>query len=364
MIKQNIIIQLEKICKQYHNSHGQYMLDNVSFKVYYKDIVAIVGKSGCGKTTLLEIMAGIQQYTTGSIKIYNKYTTHENMYHRNIVLLDSDATLFKHITVYENIYFGFDDKSNLSEQEKQKLIYEYANKLHITHILHSYPNNISSGQQQLVAICRSTLTDNKIILMDEPFDKIDKEHKNDVYAHIKHCRDHKHLTFVIVTHSYRDVRILANKVITVTNGRAKTHCDVNMYRYSHINEYNDLSYISVVCKKITINKQNNTIYLYINDDTYTLPYNICHIYKAKKYAYMCYSKSIAVIPRTQNVTTQDNIYKILNIVYSIVYIDYKDGIYTYNLVHKSLNLLITSIIKINDKFVSIASIADKFLIFY
>ena len=379
MIKHNIIIQLEKIRKQHCNKMNSYILNNVSFDIAHKEIVMITGKSGSGKTTLLEIIAGIQRHTHGTVKIYNTYYTNESMYYRNIILMDVDSTLFENTSIYDNIYFGFNCESNIDEEKKKSIIYEYANKFNIAHLLHLYPHNLSSGQKQLATICRSTLEKNKIVLMDEPFDKIDNTYKQIVYKHIQYCRDNNDLTFLIITHNISDINNLANKVILLTKNGVKVSSNIQEIK-SYIatnnnatqkDNYIQLSYSYIPLQKIKIDKHNNIVYLHLNDTIYSVPYNICEYNKSCTNICIYISKAISIKEENNstyknyiNKTTKNKVHSILEIIYKISYVSYNDNIYTYALKHNKLTIYITSIKQIEYNFVSIMSIMNKFLIFY
>ena len=213
----NELITIDKLSKNYLTLKGKiYALDNISFKVYESDIIAIVGQSGCGKSTLLNIIDNIDKDYTGNISIkYNNIS----------YMLQSDC-LLPWLTIYQNITLP----NKFNKEIDYKYIDELLNKYDLYEFKDKYPNSLSGGMKQRVALIRTLATRPKILLLDEPFSALDYQTRllieNDVYNIVKE----NNITMIIVTHDISEAISIANKVIVLSKrpGRIKTIININL----------------------------------------------------------------------------------------------------------------------------------------
>lgn len=185
-------------------------------------ITALFGPSGSGKTTVLQCIAGLVPIDYGEIRLDETLLTKNkktllSVHKRNIGYVFQDYALFPHKTVWENIAYGMKE-----EQAVIKLI----EKLQMEKLLHAYPHEISGGEKQRTALLRALATKPKLLLLDEPFSALDEATKEISMEQIKMIQAEWDIPIVLVTHNKSEINRLANRVITLQNGKVKD--DVNM----------------------------------------------------------------------------------------------------------------------------------------
>jgi ABC-type Fe3+/spermidine/putrescine transport system ATPase subunit len=197
------------------------VLRDISFSL--KDggnFISILGKSGSGKTTLIRLLAGLEKLNNGTIFILGKKANENGQiiippYQRDIGFVFQDLALFPHFTVFENIAFGLKVKKVNSFEEivgailKQFNIEEYAS---------SYPNQLSGGQQQLVALARSLVLQPKILLMDEPLANLDVKLKTQIRNLLKQIISERNITLLYITHDHSEAIEMSDKILFLNEG--------------------------------------------------------------------------------------------------------------------------------------------------
>ncbi len=173
-------------------------------------IYAIVGRSGIGKSTLLNIIAGLTEAETCRIEINQKVLSDQKhvikVQDRNIGYLFQDYQLFPHKTVYENIHYMIEPN-----KETEQLI----KHLRIENCLNQYPSTLSGGESQRVALCRVLSVKPNLLLLDEPFSSLDDETKDEGMALVKSIFKTWQIPIILVSHSKKEVQILADEVIEI-----------------------------------------------------------------------------------------------------------------------------------------------------
>lgn len=174
-------------------------------------IYAIVGRSGIGKSTLLNIIAGLTEAETCRIEINQKVLSDQKhvikVQDRNIGYLFQDYQLFPHKTVYENIHYMIEPN-----KETEQLI----KHLRIENCLNQYPSTLSGGESQRVALCRVLSVKPNLLLLDEPFSSLDDETKDEGMALVKSIFKTWQIPIILVSHSKKEVQILADEVIEIS----------------------------------------------------------------------------------------------------------------------------------------------------
>lgn len=197
------MIILENISKKYEDKQ---ILESVSLKVDDGQTLAVVGESGCGKTTLLRIIAGLEKSDTGRVEIDGiQMNECVEPHERNIAMVFQDATLWNHMTVKKNILFG------MKKRDEDKVL-AIAKTFGIDTLLERYPEEISGGQAKRVSLARAAASDKEILLLDEPLSNLDKETKEEMLAYLKKNICGKK-TMLYVTHDEREVSYLDCEVI-------------------------------------------------------------------------------------------------------------------------------------------------------
>ncbi len=194
-----------------------YVLDTINLTVKSGEILSILGSSGCGKTTLLRIIAGLEKQTKGIIKINNKIVSDQSCFippeKRNLGLIVQERSLFPHLTNYENILFGIKNLDN-----KNEIALEHLELFKIDHLKDKYPHEISGGEQQRIALARSLAPCPALLLMDEPFNALDEKLKIEMYAEIKNIFRKKNITVIMVSHDNEEARFFSDKIYEIDGG--------------------------------------------------------------------------------------------------------------------------------------------------
>jgi len=217
------IISLKNITKTYNHRN---IIENLSLEINQGKITSLLGNSGSGKTTILRLIAGLEKPTVGEIYIGNKLVSKENKIiippaQREIGFIFQDLALWSHMSVYENIAFGLKLKKSQNIEQEVVEILEFFG---IGQYKNSYPNQISGGQQQLVAIARSLVLKPKTVLMDEPLANLDIYLKEKMRNQIKELRDTFNVTIIYVTHDHEEAYALADDVLLVEGGKISKKC--------------------------------------------------------------------------------------------------------------------------------------------
>ena len=191
---------------------------NISFSCEDGKLLAIVGPSGAGKTTIIRTLAGLQSPDWGLIT-YNIETwtdTEHNIYvptrKRGIGYVFQDYTLFPHVSVYKNIAFAARDKQKVDDLMRL---------FDIQHIRDSKPHKISGGERQRCAICQALARSPKVLLLDEPFSALDALTRKKLREMLKFLKKELHIPIIHVTHDIREALFLADDILPVVRGRVE-----------------------------------------------------------------------------------------------------------------------------------------------
>ena len=214
----NPILKIESLSHSY--AIEKETLTDVSLEVMAGDFMSILGPSGSGKSTLLRIIAGLERQSLGRIWINNEIISDEN-YHmppekRNLGLVVQDKSLFPHLDVLSNVAFGIRKKNVKNDIAKELL-----RLFRIEGCEKKFPNELSGGEQQRVALARSLAPEPQILLMDEPFNALDDDLKNDLHRETKNIIKEKEMTVLMVTHDKAESQIFSNKIINLENGKIR-----------------------------------------------------------------------------------------------------------------------------------------------
>lgn len=212
------MLEIKDLKKSYGNLQ---VLKGIDLKVNKGDKIAIIGPSGCGKSTLIRCINYLEKPTSGHI-IYNDIDiTDKNVdltkVRQKIGMVFQQFNLFPHLTVMENICLAPLKLNILSEKEANKKALELLDMIGLKNKKDSYPNELSGGQMQRVAIVRSLMMNLEILLLDEPTSALDPEMINGVLELIKKIGD-EGMTMIIVSHEMNFVKNFADKVIFLNEG--------------------------------------------------------------------------------------------------------------------------------------------------
>jgi ABC-type Fe3+/spermidine/putrescine transport system ATPase subunit len=211
------MIKLEKISHKYNKKN---VLENLSLSFEANKLTCLLGGSGCGKTTILRLIAGLEIPEKGEINIGKKIVTEDDQiilppHKRGIGFIFQDLALWPHFTIYKNIAFGLNERKEESAKEK---VFEMLEFFGLEEYAKKYPHQLSGGQKQLAAISRSLVLKPKILLMDEPLSNLDVKLKRRILEHIKKLKAEFNLTIIYVTHDHKEAFAIADKIVVLNDG--------------------------------------------------------------------------------------------------------------------------------------------------
>lgn len=187
------------------------ILENYTFNVDKYEILLIKGKSGIGKSTILNLIAGFEKPCSGEILLDGVDITNEKIEKRNIGYLFQEYALFPHLNVYQNISYGI---SHLNKREIEKRVSELLDIVQMKGFEKRYPNDLSGGEKQRIALARSLANRPKLLLLDEPFSSLNEELKDKLRIDLRNILKSQKITAIIVSH-YSDDKVIADKVIEI-----------------------------------------------------------------------------------------------------------------------------------------------------
>lgn len=210
---------VSKIFPAINRSHAVQALQDISLEVKTNEFVSILGHSGCGKTTLLNLIAGFEKPTSGRIECAGKEVKEPGA---ERAMVFQDYALFPWLTVRDNIAFGLNIKGIDSATINQKVDH-FANLVGLGAFVESYPHQLSGGMRQRVSIARAFAVDPTVLLMDEPFAALDAQNRAMMQKEMIRILAEESKTVVLVTHSIEESINLSDVIIIMTRrpGRVK-----------------------------------------------------------------------------------------------------------------------------------------------
>ena len=208
-------VSLKKVCKSYDNKKS--IINNIDLEIADKEFIVLVGASGCGKSTILRMIAGLEEITSGEILIDNRVVNNVHPKDRDIAFVFQSYALYPHMSVYDNIAFGLKmrkvDKKIIDEKVK-----EAAKVLDLTQYLDRKPKQLSGGQRQRVALGRAMVRNPKVFLMDEPLSNLDAKLRVQMRSEIKKLHKKLDTTFIYVTHDQTEALTMGDRIVVLDKG--------------------------------------------------------------------------------------------------------------------------------------------------
>lgn len=196
---------------------GSFQLNHINLELEKGDYYVLLGKSGVGKTVLLEIIAGLIQADSGQIFLNSEDITKHKIQNRKVGIVFQDYSVFPHLTVKQNLAYPLKGKK-LKKQDRRTLIQQYANLVDISHLLNRSTRNLSGGELQRVALARMLVSQPKCLLLDEPLASLDVQLKGDLRNLLRRINQ-TGVTILHVTHDYEEAIALSNKVAVIHDGK-------------------------------------------------------------------------------------------------------------------------------------------------
>ncbi|MBV2361545.1 ABC transporter ATP-binding protein [Thalassococcus sp. CAU 1522] len=220
-------IQIKSVAKKF----GDYQaLHDINLTIADQEFMVLLGASGCGKTTLLRIVAGLETATTGEVWIGGRRVDHLAPKDRGIAMVFQNYAVFPHLTVFENIGFGLRMRK-LPNAEVAARVERVAGLMHIDQLLKRYSGELSGGQRQRVAVARALAMEPDVILMDEPLSNLDALLRMEMRAELKGVLAESNTTAIYVTHDQVEAMSMADRISVMHQGKiVQAASPIEVYR--------------------------------------------------------------------------------------------------------------------------------------
>jgi multiple sugar transport system ATP-binding protein len=207
-------VNYEHVTKQFGDVKA---VNDLNIEIKDKEFLVLVGPSGCGKTTALRLLAGLEEISSGDIKIGDRVVNDVAPKDRDIAMVFQSYALYPHMSVYENMAFGLRLRKT-PKQEIDRRVKETADILGMTDFLQRKPKQLSGGQRQRVALGRAIVREPKVFLMDEPLSNLDAKLRVQTRAEISKLHQRLETTFIYVTHDQVEAMTMGTRIAVMRDG--------------------------------------------------------------------------------------------------------------------------------------------------
>ena len=211
-------VSIRELNKNYDN--GFHAVKDVNLEIRDKEFLVLVGPSGCGKTTTLRMVAGLEEITSGEIRIGDQVVNDLPPMDRDIAMVFQNYALYPHKTVFDNMAFGLQMR-NYAKDEILKRVRDAAEILGIETLLERKPRQLSGGQRQRVAVGRAIVRHPQVFLFDEPLSNLDAKLRVQMRVELKRLHERLETTAIYVTHDQVEAMTLGDRVVVMKDGRVQ-----------------------------------------------------------------------------------------------------------------------------------------------
>ena len=215
-------LELSQVSIEFPTSNGPFQaLDRVGLHIAKGEFVSLIGHSGCGKSTVLNIVAGLYQATTGGVILDGKEV---NQPGPDRAVVFQNHSLLPWLTAYENVELAVKQvfKGKRTKPQMRDWIIHNLELVHMEHAMHKRPNEISGGMKQRVGIARALAMEPKVLLMDEPFGALDALTRAHMQDSLMEIQARLSNTVIMITHDVDEAVLLSDRIVMMTNGPAAT----------------------------------------------------------------------------------------------------------------------------------------------
>lgn len=211
-----VSLELKEIKKSF--TEGEAVLDNISLEISKGEFITLLGSSGCGKTTTLRIIAGLEQPDVGSVWLDGREVTGLEPNQRDVNTVFQNYALFPHMNVAENIGYGLKLKK-VPKSEIRKKVSQMLELVQLEGYEKRKPSELSGGQKQRVAIARALVNNPKVLLLDEPLGALDLQLRRAMQIELKHLQKKLGITFIYITHDQEEAINMSDRIAVMKDGR-------------------------------------------------------------------------------------------------------------------------------------------------
>ncbi|MEK5382060.1 ABC transporter ATP-binding protein [Niallia sp. FSL W8-0635] len=251
-------VEIKNLTKQFGESTA---VNNANLTIESGEFMTFLGPSGCGKTTILSMVLGTLEPTSGDILFNGHPINHIAMNRRDIGMVFQNYALFPHMTVSQNIAFGLDMRK-VEKKEKKRRVQEAVEMVQLNGLENRFIKELSGGQQQRVALARALVIRPKVLLLDEPLSNLDAKLRKDMRIQIKKIHDELAITTIYVTHDQEEALSLSTKIAVMSKGEIQqlgTPKEIFGKPKNHF-VANFLGYANFIKGKIVSANANNLIF--------------------------------------------------------------------------------------------------------
>ena len=214
-MEQDIKIEVKDLCKTYE---GQQVLKNISFEVKKGEFLAVLGLSGCGKTTLLRILIGLEKQDSGTIQKDGQEISALRPDQRGMGIIFQNYALFPNMTVLQNVEYALKLRKEMAGKAEE-ITKRTLDMIGMSEHLDKKPRQLSRGQQQRVAIARTLALNQDVILLDEPISALDVTNREIMKKELKEIQKKFGSTMIFITHEQEEAFYLADRIMVMSEGK-------------------------------------------------------------------------------------------------------------------------------------------------
>jgi multiple sugar transport system ATP-binding protein len=193
-------------------------VNDLSVDIEDGEFMVLVGPSGCGKSTTLRMVAGLETPTEGRIELDGREIQDDRPQERDIAMVFQSYALYPHMTVRQNMSFGLEESTNMSDEEIGRRVTEAAEVLDIDELLDRKPGALSGGQQQRVALGRAIVREPEVFLLDEPLSNLDAKLRAQMRTELQRLQEELNVTAMYVTHDQTEAMTMGDRIAILNDG--------------------------------------------------------------------------------------------------------------------------------------------------
>ncbi|SHH28280.1 ABC transporter ATP-binding protein [Halobaculum gomorrense] len=213
-------LSLDHLTKVFTDDDGSDIVavDDVTVNIEDGEFLVLVGPSGCGKSTTLRMVAGLETVTSGDIRLGEESIADQKPQDRDIAMVFQSYALYPHMTVRENMSFGLEESTDMSDDEIHERVEDAADLLGIPELLGRKPGELSGGQRQRVALGRAIVRDPEVFLMDEPLSNLDAKLRSQMRTELQRLQEDLDTTTMYVTHDQTEAMTMGDRIAVLDAG--------------------------------------------------------------------------------------------------------------------------------------------------